>query len=79
MKKNLKETKIERRSPLTNETNVMYLWIDPKDLVKFATGNCTIQSCFPYLSPDEREFILTGYTKEDWGSMFLEEDSTEID
>lgn len=29
-----------------------------------------IQEAFPTLSNDEREFILTGYTPEDWAAMF---------
>lgn len=33
-----------------------------------------IQQFFPELSADEREFILTGITKEEWEEMFDGED-----
>ena len=33
-----------------------------------------IQDIFPNISSQEREFILTGYTHEDWEFMFLEYD-----
>jgi len=33
-----------------------------------------IQHAFPSLSPEEREFILTGVTAEEWDTMFKEED-----
>lgn len=29
-----------------------------------------IQNAFPYLSADEREFILTGITPEEWAEIF---------
>jgi hypothetical protein len=29
-----------------------------------------IQNAFPYLSADEREFLMTGSTDEDWYEMF---------
>jgi hypothetical protein len=33
-----------------------------------------IQNVFPQLSDDEREFILTGVTKEEWDEFIGEED-----
>ena len=33
-----------------------------------------IQECFPQLSNDEREFILTGITQDEWDVLFPEED-----
>ena len=32
-----------------------------------------IQDAFPQLSPAEREFLITGMTKEEWGEAFSEE------
>jgi len=29
-----------------------------------------IQAAMPDLNPDEREFIMTGMTSDDWDSMF---------
>lgn len=33
-----------------------------------------IQDAMSYLTPDEREFLLTGMTPEEWGKAFPEED-----
>ena len=32
-----------------------------------------IQNAMPYLTADEREFILTGITQEEWNEMFGDE------
>ena len=31
-----------------------------------------IQDAFPFLTPDEREFLLTGMTSEEWAELFGE-------
>ncbi len=33
-----------------------------------------IQDAFPHLSPDDREFLLTGMTSEEWDATFGEDD-----
>ena len=33
-------------------------------------GNGLIQNIFPDLTPDEREFIKTGVTPDEWDNMF---------
>jgi calcineurin-like phosphoesterase family protein len=33
-----------------------------------------IQDAFPYLTEDEREFILTGITADEWDELFGEEE-----
>lgn len=33
-----------------------------------------VQDMFPELSPDDREFLLTGITPEEWDNMFPEEE-----
>jgi len=61
--------KITRQSPLTGEINSMEINISAEQISKYRNG-ALIQDAFPHLSPDEREFIKTGYTKEDWETMF---------
>lgn len=34
------------------------------------TNGRNIQDAFPFLNPSEREFLLTGMTKEDWDALF---------
>lgn len=70
--------KISRRSPLTGEINERDLPITQE---QFAAGmtrrqnGALIQEAFPTLSADDREFILTGYTPEDWAVMFPKGDA----
>lgn len=33
-----------------------------------------IQDAFPFFTPDEREFLITGMTTEDWAKLFGKED-----
>ena len=45
-----------------------------KRMEAWANGNGLIQDVFPELSADEREYILTGISPEEWDSMFSDED-----
>lgn len=42
-------------------------------LNKYSNGT-HIQDAFPTLDPHEREFILSGTTKEEWDNIFKEEE-----
>jgi len=61
-----------RVSPFSGSTNSMDIEVSEDDLVAFYTGKREglIQSIFPNLSPDEREFLKSGYTPEDWKNIF---------
>lgn len=61
---------IERVSPLTGEINTMDLDITQEQLDAFYNGSELIQHAFPNLTADEREFILTGITPDEWNAMF---------
>ena len=37
---------------------------------QWTQGEMLIQNAFPYLTPDEREFLITGITKEEWAELF---------
>jgi len=37
---------------------------------KWYNGNVLIQDAFPTLTPDQREFIKTGITEEQWAEVF---------
>lgn len=64
---------IHRRSPITGQINTMELDVTPEQLARWRAGEL-IQNVFPYLSDEEREFIMTGLTPEDWASLFPVED-----
>ena len=35
----------------------------------------TIQTCLSFLNPDEREFLISGFTPSEWAAIFPEESS----
>tara|TARA_Y100001936_G_C15757420_1_gene499419 strand:- start:235 stop:441 length:207 start_codon:yes stop_codon:yes gene_type:complete len=61
-----------RVSPLTGNTNVMYMDISDAQIEEWNDANRTrlIQDIFPNLNDDEREFIMTGYTVSDWRAIY---------
>ena len=70
--------KITRRSPLTGKETTMDLPITEEQLIAYKAW-CNAPFLFPQLSPDEREFIMTGYTAEDWTKIFPPEDEESED
>ena len=46
------------------------------DAVKFQAGE-HVQNCFPYITPGEREFLLSGICDTCWDKMFLEDDESD--
>lgn len=63
-------TKISKYSGLTH---VMDLPITEQQVRNFNLG-MKVQDAFPLLNSDQREFMLTGCTKEEWDEMFQEDD-----
>jgi hypothetical protein len=66
--------KITRKSGLTGEINTRDLNITPKQYTAYLGGTLA-QLAFPHLSADDREFLITGITPEEWREHidFLEE------
>ena len=66
--------KITRTSGLTGAINTRDLDITPKQYAQYLGGTLA-QLAFPHLSADDREFIMTGITPEEWREHidFLEE------
>ena len=59
--------KIDRKSPKTGKINSMILDTTAALLDEYYKGSDRlVQDIFPNLNVDEREFIMTGYTVEDW-------------
>lgn len=72
--------KIARTSQLTGKTTTMDLSVTEaqiRELEGPRHERRLVQDIFPDLSPAEREFLLTGYTQEDWDAMFAEDDEEE--
>lgn len=69
--------KVSRISPLTGRTNTMDLPVTQEQLDLLSQPKWKrpcVQDIFPKLSSSEREFLLTGYTQEDWEELFPPED-----
>ncbi|QGH74760.1 hypothetical protein DSS3PM1_00084 [Bacteriophage DSS3_PM1] len=59
---------VQRRSPFSGKMNTMTLRFDAGSLEAWLRGEMLIQDAFPHLNADEREFIKTGITAEEWPS-----------
>ena len=62
--------KITKKSPLTGKSNTMDLPVTAEKIRRWQEGSLLIQDAFPTLTADQREFLMTGYTPEDWNAMF---------
>tara|TARA_B100001939_G_scaffold330373_1_gene327484 strand:- start:250 stop:450 length:201 start_codon:yes stop_codon:yes gene_type:complete len=64
---------IVRRSPFSGLHHVMDLPVTQEQLDRWQAGEL-VQNVFPHLSADEREFLMTGITPQEWEEEFgLEE------
>jgi hypothetical protein len=61
--------KINRTSPLTGQVNVREINVTESQLFLWENG-ALIQDVMPNVSSEDREFIKTGFTPEDWETMF---------
>ena len=67
--------KLERKSPKTGKVNSMVLNTTKEALDEYYNGSDRlVHIIFPNLDADEREFIMTGYTSEDWDEIFPPKD-----
>jgi len=67
---------ITRTSALTGKVHSREIKCQQVQLDLYASGKYLIQDVFPMLSDDDREFIKTGITPEEWAETFSEENET---
>lgn len=72
MNANFISVEFSRVSMFSGKTNTKTFSVRPQDLEDYNSRTKNIQNCFPYLSADDREFIMTGVTKEEWDKTFGE-------
>jgi hypothetical protein len=65
---------ITKTSPLTGKQNTMDLPITEEQLGRWQRREGLIQNIMPELSAGQREFLMSGYTEEDWATLFPPED-----
>ena len=65
---------ITRKSIISGNVNTMDINVTHEDFAKLESG-WLIQSAMPHISADEREFIMTGITPQEWeAEMGCEDD-----
>tara|TARA_R110001592_G_C12955362_1_gene731788 strand:+ start:316 stop:513 length:198 start_codon:yes stop_codon:yes gene_type:complete len=64
--------KVRRKSGLTGNTSIMEIDVNPMQIFAWQNGELA-QNAMPNLSADEREFIMTGITPDEWASVFGED------
>lgn len=64
---------IKRKSVITGITRSRNIPVNPEDLIAWEQGYGNVQDIMPYLNDDDREFILSGITPEEWDSAFSEQ------
>jgi hypothetical protein len=60
---------ITRTSPLTGNVNTREIDVTEKQLAAWK-GGMLIQDAMPNVSSEDREFLMSGFTPEDWAHMF---------
>ena len=70
---------ITKVSDLTGIGHTRNVPVDPFDYEEWKVGNDRrhVQDAFPHLSIDDREFLLTGITPEEWNEYIGEEPDEE--
>lgn len=63
---------ITRTSTLSGITRTLDIPCTQADYNRWALGGAVIQNAMPYLTADQREFIKTGITAEEWEDLFAD-------
>lgn len=61
---------ITKISQFSGKPHSMELPITQEQLERWTRGEDLIQRIFPNLTADQREFLMTGVTKEEWDEAF---------
>jgi len=68
---------VQKTSIFTGKESEMELDITQEQMDRWQSGRELIQNVFPHLSPEQREFLMSGATPEEWDELFPEEDEEE--
>lgn len=63
---------ISRTSAISGITRTRYIPVNPDDYLAWKAGLGSVQEIMPYLNDDDREFILSGITPDEWESAFAD-------
>jgi len=60
---------VTKTSPFSGKTNTLDIDVTEEQIAAWQGGEL-IQRAMPNLTPDEREFLMTGITAEEWEDTF---------
>lgn len=66
--------KYAKTSYLTGKINVREIDVTQEEVINWLRSGELVQRAFPQLSREDREFLLTGSTPEEWNEAFPPED-----
>ncbi len=69
---------IHKVSPISNKLNSMEIDVTCSQIYDWEVEGMLIQQAMPNLTADEREFIKTGITPQEWDDMFGGEESDDV-
>lgn len=64
---------ITKKDPFTGQDNTLNIDVTPEQLKAWESGDVAIQVALAHLTPDEREFLMTGITPDSWDTYVKEE------
>jgi len=64
---------VTRKSVLTGKTRTRTITVKPRDLALYETGTVSITDAMPYLSSQDRDFIMIGITDKELKDAFSKE------
>jgi hypothetical protein len=65
---------VTKKSLVSGNTSTMDIDVTDDQLARIETGRELIQNIVPDLSTDEREFLKSGITPQEWDGMFGEDE-----
>lgn len=66
--------KVTRTSIVSGKTRTLDLPVTEEQIDNYLIKGMLIQEAFPNLTPDQREFIMTGITDEEWNETFKDDE-----
>ena len=61
---------VSKQSPVSGEINKISIKVNMESYERYLKGEISVQKIEPLLTPDEREFLLSGITSEEWIGLF---------
>lgn len=65
---------IERISELSGLPHTMEIPVTAEQIEQWQKSGELVQRAFPHLNSEQREFLMTGITSEEWDACFTEEE-----